>query len=112
MSQIETIKQNLINAIEECAWVVEGGDAHDLIDAAEQAHAAMVEALSCIKYLECVRDRLSRGVDFQCATCKHLKEWIFVESDSQRSISGFKCRNPICEDENGKNSGWEQLEIK
>ena len=100
---VEKIKQNLIDAIEECAWVVEGGDAHDLIDAAEQAHAAMAKALACIQYFERIQYRLSNGIDLECATCKHLEEGTIVK---------FWCENPICEEVGGKGSQWEWCGIQ
>ena len=41
-----------MEAIEEASWVVEGGDAHDLQDACDMAHASMADALAYIKQLE------------------------------------------------------------
>lgn len=52
MKKPEEIKKGLVEAIEEASWVVEGGDAHDLIDAVENAHASMADALSLIQQLE------------------------------------------------------------
>lgn len=52
MKTPEEIKKGLVEAIEEASWVVEGGDAHDLIDAVEKAHASMADALAYIQQLE------------------------------------------------------------
>lgn len=52
MKTPDEIKKGLVEAIEEASWVVEGGDAHDLIDAVEKAHASMADALACIQQLE------------------------------------------------------------
>lgn len=52
MKKPEEIKKGLVEAIEEASWVVEGGDAHDLIDAVENAHASMADALTYIQQLE------------------------------------------------------------
>ena len=70
---VEKIKHSLIDAIEECAWVVEGGDAHDLIDAVEKAHASMAESLTLIRQLERERDTAVEILrDFNmCAGCNH-----------------------------------------
>lgn len=69
MEQIETIKQNLIDAIEECAWVVEGGDAHDLIDAVEKAHASMAESLDLVRQLENERIVMLEDMRSICTLC-------------------------------------------
>ena len=105
---VEKIKQNLTDAIEECAWVVEGGDAHDLIDAVEQAHAAMAKALACIQYSERIQYRLSKGINLQCAICKYLREGVFVEADTNRKISNFECTNLSCKG----NDQWEWCGIQ
>lgn len=52
MKKPEEIKKGLVEAIEEASWAVEGGDAHDLIDAVENAHASMADALAYIQQLE------------------------------------------------------------
>ena len=52
MKTAEEIKKGLVEAIEEASWVVEGGDAHDLIDAVDKAHASMADALAYIRQLE------------------------------------------------------------
>ena len=52
MKRPEEIKKGLIEAIEEASWVVEGGDAHDLMDAVNKAHASMADALAYIQQLE------------------------------------------------------------
>ena len=52
MKTAEEIKKGLVEAIEEASWVVEGGDAHDLIDAVDKAHASMADALAYIQQLE------------------------------------------------------------
>lgn len=41
-----------MEAIEEASWVVEGGDAHDLQDACDMAHASMADALAYTQQLE------------------------------------------------------------
>lgn len=46
MKTPKEIKKGLIEAIEEASWVVEGGDAHDLMDAVYKAHASMADALA------------------------------------------------------------------
>lgn len=48
----DEIKKGLVETIEEIAWVVEGGDAHDLQDACDMAHASMADALALIQQLE------------------------------------------------------------
>ena len=70
MKTPEEIKKGLIEAIEETSWVVEGGNAHDLIDACEMAHASMADALAYIQKLEAqvprwisVEERLPEGED-------------------------------------------------
>ena len=72
----DEIKRGLVEAIEEAAWVVEGGDAHDLLDAVDKAHASMADALSYIQQLERERDQavkdLARAKD--CINCKHASE--------------------------------------
>lgn len=52
----EEIKKGIVESIEELSWVVEGGDAHDLQDACNKAHACMADALSLIDQLERERD--------------------------------------------------------
>ena len=52
MKKPDEIKKGLVEAIEEASWVVEGGDAHDLVDAVEKAHASMADALAYIQQLE------------------------------------------------------------
>ena len=52
MKSADEIKKGLVETIEECAWVVEGGDAHDLQDACDKAHASMADALALIQQLE------------------------------------------------------------
>lgn len=48
----DEIKKGIVEAIEEVSWVVEGGDAHDLQDACDKAHASMADALALIEQLE------------------------------------------------------------
>lgn len=73
----EEIKRGLVDAIEEASWVVEGGDAHDLIDAVEKAHASMADALAYIQQLEHERDaaveQLRRGYR-ECTSCKFSED--------------------------------------
>lgn len=52
MKNPDEIKRGLVEAIEEVSWVTEGGDAHDLIDTCEKAHASMADALAYIRQLE------------------------------------------------------------
>lgn len=52
MKTPDEIKKGLIDASEEARWVVESGDAHDLIDAVENAHVSMTDALAYIEQLE------------------------------------------------------------
>lgn len=69
----DEIKMGLVEAIEEASWVVEGGDAHDLIDAVEKAHASMADALACIRQLEAERNKAVKDLVFvcDCRVCKH-----------------------------------------
>ena len=52
MKTPEEIKRDMIECMEEANWVVEVGDAHDLIDSVEKAHETMADALSFIRRLE------------------------------------------------------------
>lgn len=52
MKTSEKIKNGIVEAIDEVRWVVEGGDAHDLQDACDKAHASMADALALIEQLE------------------------------------------------------------
>lgn len=72
----EEIKKGLVEAMEETSWVVEGGDAHDLQDACDMAHASMADALAYIHQLERERDALLEIVrnEADCQVCKHIKE--------------------------------------
>ena len=71
MKSPEEIKKGLVEAIEETAWVVEGGDAHDLQDACDMAHASMADALALIQQLEAERDAAVRDCGcFPCQTCE------------------------------------------
>lgn len=52
------------------SWVVEGGDAHDLQDACDKAHASMADALSLIEQLERERDAAVEILrSMHCDTC-------------------------------------------
>lgn len=48
----EEIKKEISEAMEELSWVVEGGDAHDLQDACDKAHACLADTLALIERLE------------------------------------------------------------
>ena len=86
MKTAEEIKKGLVEVIEEASWVVEGGDAHDLIDVVDKAHASMADALAYIQQLErenkdlleerelndCLRDKVQQ---LEAQTPK----WISVE---------------------------------
>lgn len=52
MKTPDEIKKGIVEAIDEVSWVVEGGDAHDLQDACDKAHASMADALALIDQLE------------------------------------------------------------
>lgn len=69
----EEIKKGLVEAIEEASWVVEGGDAHDLIDTVEKAHVSMAYALTYIQQLERERDMAVDDIEcgICCETCAH-----------------------------------------
>ncbi len=77
----EEVKDGIVKAIETASWVVEGGDAHDLLDAVEQLHATCTDALALIRQLERERDAAIADVKSLCSTnyfsgnfceyCKH-----------------------------------------
>lgn len=71
MKTPDEIKKGLVEAIEETAWVVEGGDAHDLQDVCDMAHASMADALAYIQQIEAERDAAVKDIVHTCATCKH-----------------------------------------
>jgi len=48
----EEIKKEISKTMEELSWVVEGGDAHDLQDACDKAHACLADTLALIERLE------------------------------------------------------------
>ena len=48
----EEIKKEISEAMEELSWVVEGGDAHDLQDTCDKAHACLADTLALIERLE------------------------------------------------------------
>lgn len=48
----EEIKKEISETMEELSWVVEGGDAHDLQDACDKAHACLADTLALIERLE------------------------------------------------------------
>lgn len=52
MKTPDEIKRDMIECMEDASCVVEYGDAHDLIDAVEKAHATMADGLSLIRRLE------------------------------------------------------------
>lgn len=73
MKKPEEIKKGIVEAIEEVSWVVEGGDAHDLQDACDKAHASMADALAIIEQLERERDAaVAELKGYGCASCKYL----------------------------------------
>lgn len=94
MKTPEEIKKELVEAIEEASWVVEGGDAHDLIDAVEKAHASMADTLAYIQQLEMLAkqneqirwerdvaiDQLKQlGIGFGEKVDGKMPKWISVE---------------------------------
>ncbi len=92
MKTHDEIKKGLVEAIEEASWVVEGGDAHDLIDAVELAHVSMADALALIQQLERERDAAVEELKkFNCASCIHEE----LQADEEPCA---RCnRNWICE---------------
>lgn len=67
MKTPDEIKKGLVEAIDEASWVVEGGDAHDLIDAVYKAHAGMADALAYIQQLEAAhRTEYCEEADYDC----------------------------------------------
>ena len=48
----EDIKKEISETMDELSWVVEGGDAHDLQDACDKAHATFADTICLIQRLE------------------------------------------------------------
>ena len=97
MKTAEEIKKGLVEAIEEASWVVEGGDAHDLIDAVDKAHASMADALAYIQQLERSYDVHRQIIEelnlYIAAWGVHQHEWVSVK-DRQPCVE--ECRYLIC----------------
>lgn len=97
MKKPEEIKKGLVEAIDEANWVVEGGDAHDLIDAVEKAHASMADALAYIRQLERSYDVYRQIIEelnlYIAAWGVHQHEWVSV-NDRQPCVE--ECRYLIC----------------
>ena len=85
MKKPEEIKKGLVEAIEEASWVVEGGDAHDLIDAVENAHASMADALALIQQLEA---QVPRWISAKTPP----KDW--RENDKDKTLINYQVYSP------------------
>ena len=85
MKTPDEIKKGLVEAMEETSWVVEGGDAHDLQDACDMAHASMADGLAYIKQLEQENKLLLDYLKFygRCENCKHVDR-VIKEADGTR----------------------------
>lgn len=96
MKTPKEIKKGFIDAMEDASWVVEGGDAHDLIDAVEKAHASMADALACIERLEA---QIPRWISVEETLPKYGERVLITEGtcvfEAYRSISNKWVRNGI-----------------
>lgn len=108
MKTSEEIKMGLIDAIEEASWVVEGGDAHDLIDAVEKAHASMADALAYIRELEIThRTEYCDEADYDCIALGNARKRIAELEDGVAGMakiieSAYKQRDAAIEDLRGR----------
>jgi hypothetical protein len=103
MKTHENIKTRLVKAIEEASWVVEDGDAHDLIDV-DDAYITvyardiinLIESLSA-KLEHAGRERDALLMDLRdadqcgCSHCKHYKHCLAEEAEDAYEDYDYVC---------------------
>lgn len=87
----EEIKKEISETMEELSWVVEGGDAHDLQDACDKAHACLADTLALIERLESEVSFYKNISALNAKTCDMQNELIEeIKTDRARISENIK----------------------